>query len=426
MKKNIIIAVGLIFSLFANYSCKNEVDDIFDQSAAQRIEAAMQEYAGILQGAENGWVMQYFASDEEGGYIFLMKFDKNGSVNIAAKNKWSNDDVYGEEVSLYEMLADNGPVLSFNSYNTLFHVFSDPQNIPGSETDKTGQGHLGDYEFVVLSATPEKVVLKGKKRGLEIILTPLAKDQVWEDYYVKLEDMQAKMFSARVEDLYLNIGSDSYVMNEALTHEVSYYPADGDAITQTQKAVFLVNAEGIRFCHPVENSEGVAAQNFKLTEDLQLVCTDEGVTSNIVAPSPIEMLMNKDLAWRWNKDNLGGVFASKYEEIVTQCKNKFRMNFQYFQFAFSSDKYVLNFQCGKNRGNYYGSEVANEGILDLNYDGTGDRNSQNFLKAPAFKEMLDLLSNNDFVVTSSSKLNPTKLLLTSKTNSADFIEVDVQ
>ena len=145
-----IIICGAVVAGFT--SCKNEEEDIFGESSALRLNHAVATYDDLLTSAENGWVMEYFANEEEQGYPMLVKFDKSGAVTFAAKNHYSSNDVYATEESLYEVIADNGPVLSFNSYNTLFHIFADPADIPDTpieESDETGVGHEGDYEFVI-------------------------------------------------------------------------------------------------------------------------------------------------------------------------------------------------------------------------------------------------------------------------------------
>ncbi len=180
MKKSIYLAAIAALSLTA---CDSDSNEIFDQSAAERLEQYKKDYADVL--TENGglWVMEYFSNSDEPGYLFVMQFDKNGSVNISANHKWIGN-VYREERSLWKMIADNGPVLSFDSYNSLFHIFSDPANITGSEApkdednediDETGFGHEGDYEFQVMHVSDDRntIRLMGKKRLIDIYMRRL-------------------------------------------------------------------------------------------------------------------------------------------------------------------------------------------------------------------------------------------------------------
>ena len=179
MKTKIYLSALAALALTA---CSNDSSEIFDQSAADRLEQYKKEYAEVLTADGGLWAMEYFSNPEEPGYVFVMKFDKNGSVNIAANHKWIGGS-FKQEVSIWKMIADNGPVLSFNSYNPLFHIFSDPANIEGpnaptgedGDINETGYGHEGDYEFqfMEVSEDGQTVRLLGKKRLYDIFLRGL-------------------------------------------------------------------------------------------------------------------------------------------------------------------------------------------------------------------------------------------------------------
>ena len=126
-------------------SCSREEDEIFDKSAAERLNEAQEADYNILCAAPNGWEMLYFPSNTERGYNFLMEFMPGDKVRIAARNA-NTGNVYKEETSAFDIIADDGPVLTFNTYNSLFHYYSDPQ--PGLEGEvNLGTGSGGDYEF---------------------------------------------------------------------------------------------------------------------------------------------------------------------------------------------------------------------------------------------------------------------------------------
>ena len=60
----------------------NEEDDIFDQSAAERLNAASELYSSRLTPQPNGWVMQLYPTLKGeypygNGYIVLMRFAKS-------------------------------------------------------------------------------------------------------------------------------------------------------------------------------------------------------------------------------------------------------------------------------------------------------------------------------------------------------------
>lgn len=105
MKKTLYIAA---FAALALTSCSNTEDEIFDESAAVRLEQYKKEYAEALTADGGLWTMEYFANPDEPGYVFVMKFSKDGSVDISANHKWIGG-TFKQETSLWKIIADNGP-----------------------------------------------------------------------------------------------------------------------------------------------------------------------------------------------------------------------------------------------------------------------------------------------------------------------------
>ena len=123
MKKTIAILLS-VSCLFGLNSCFKTEEDIFDQSPAQRLNKLTSDYREVLSGSENGWALQYFASETEHGYPFVMKFDKSGKVTIAGNNSVSTGGVYKEESSTYDFVQDMSVVLTFDTYNLPRILFS--------------------------------------------------------------------------------------------------------------------------------------------------------------------------------------------------------------------------------------------------------------------------------------------------------------
>lgn len=141
-------------------ACTHEEEDLFDSSSATRADAAVKADLEILTGATNGWLMEYFPESQQtyGGYNILVKFSTDGKVTTASELFEATD----TKTSLYSMKQSAGVVLSFDTYNDIFHFFAepgDPAAIGGN-----GYGLEGDYDFLVLEASAEKVVLKGKNQ----------------------------------------------------------------------------------------------------------------------------------------------------------------------------------------------------------------------------------------------------------------------
>ncbi|QBQ39962.1 DUF4302 domain-containing protein [Sphingobacterium psychroaquaticum] len=149
-------------------SCKRTEDPIFDKNASARMTEAVAHAHSILQANKAGWLMKYFPSGnrEFGGYTLFAKFISNAQVTLTSD---VDEDIL---TSTYSVLPESGVVLSLNGFNKIVHIFTEPgMDNGGIGADDTGM--KGDFEFIVLEATPEKVLLKGKKSGNEIVLLPL-------------------------------------------------------------------------------------------------------------------------------------------------------------------------------------------------------------------------------------------------------------
>lgn len=156
MKKFIYLVV-LICS-FGLASCTPETENLFEGTSADRIEKELEEAKEVLVSAPNGWVMKYYPSSQQlyGGYNVLASFTKDGSVTISADIV----DASQKATSYYKLKEQAGPVLTFDTYNDIFHFFS----APDSNLGDVGTGMGGDYEFTIMSVSAEEIVLKGKKQ----------------------------------------------------------------------------------------------------------------------------------------------------------------------------------------------------------------------------------------------------------------------
>lgn len=161
-------------------SCQTEEDDVFSQDSSNRMTAYLNEARSVLRSAENGWVMDYYVGDDQvyGGYAFTVKFD---SLTCTAMSELTEDKASS---SLYKMTTDDGPVLTFDSYNEVMHALATPS---------TGnyEGYHADFEFVIQSVSPEEIVLKGKKTGNIITMHPLKEPA--KDYLAKVKAVEDNM-----------------------------------------------------------------------------------------------------------------------------------------------------------------------------------------------------------------------------------------
>ena len=157
MKNKIIYLFCIIAGLLQG--CVQDVDDVFDASASDRMNQALKEYRTLLSSSEQGWLMEYYPSDikEYGGYALTMKFDAKDNVTMGGVISGNPQEAVS---SLYSLKSDMGPTLNFDTYNTVIHYFSDPDSDLGAGK---GKAFEGDFEFIFQSHSQDTILLKGKK-----------------------------------------------------------------------------------------------------------------------------------------------------------------------------------------------------------------------------------------------------------------------
>ena len=186
MKAKYIVIIGLLAATFA--ACSRDEESLFEKPAAQRAQEAIENAFDVLTSNEAGWEMAYFPNLEASakGYNMVLKFNKNGNVSATAKNSSTTmNKIMTDTASTWAVKSDYGPILTFDTYNDVFHAFSDPQD--------NGAGLLGDYEFLILKATPELVLLKGKKHSAYSVMRPM-KNTDLVAYFSACEKMQSNLF----------------------------------------------------------------------------------------------------------------------------------------------------------------------------------------------------------------------------------------
>ena len=186
MKAKYLVIIGLLAATFA--ACSRDEESLFDKSAAERAREAVESAFDVLTSAENGWEMAYFPNLEADakGYNMVVKFNANGNVSVTAKNSTTTGGkIQTDTASTWVVRSDYGPLLSFDTYNDVFHAWSDPR--------QDGAGLLGDYEFLILSATPELVLLKGKKHSAYSVMRPMKNPDV-AAYFAASEKMMTMLF----------------------------------------------------------------------------------------------------------------------------------------------------------------------------------------------------------------------------------------
>ena len=166
-------ALGLMVATLP--SCLKDDKANFSGSPAARLDEAVKVNKQILESAPNGWSLGYYAGRNYSGpgFTLTLKF-KDGKAYIMGDNK----DATTLGVSEYDIVKDQGVVLTFPTYNSVIHELAGAsQGYP--------EGLQGDYEFAILEANANFIRLRGKKWKNEMILTPI-KNQTQEEFIQKV------------------------------------------------------------------------------------------------------------------------------------------------------------------------------------------------------------------------------------------------
>ena len=184
--KKVLLYIMVVFGMMSMQSCLHDDKELFEESAAERLEYATQETKQILESSMSGWALQYYLGDEYsgGGMTYLLKF-KDGKADATI-------DLLGDPSNIshssYDVIKDQGPVLTFNTYNEWMHYFANPN------TDGTTSG--GDFEFVVMRVSNDTIDLKGRTTGNKMRLVRLPEDTDWETYLNTIADFEEDMFAS--------------------------------------------------------------------------------------------------------------------------------------------------------------------------------------------------------------------------------------
>ena len=243
----------LLFAVFSLSSCLHDNNELFDQSAAERLSSTISKEKELLQNAPNGWVFHYFTGEDYTGIgvTHLVKFGKDGKVEAGGELVADLDTTFR---SSYDIVASQGPVLTINSLNPVLHNFSE---VTIDDVD----GDQGDFEFVVLSATPDTVQLKGLKWHNKMLMTRLPENLTWQEYTNQLYSIM-KNIPVRYK-----VKKNGEVLGEMLIsknarHSYVSFADDSEDL----EIPYAYTNEGVVLSYPIDKDGSVVNQFLKYDE----------------------------------------------------------------------------------------------------------------------------------------------------------------
>lgn len=437
---NKILSISaLLAGALAFTGCAGEEDDLFSQSAAERLNETQAKFSERLTASELGWAMEYYPTTENEapkgmGYLLLCDFDPNSKVLVGMNNNVSGN-VYLQDSSAWEVIADNGPVLSFNTYNKCIHAFSDPVGNASLGTE-TGKGFEGDYEFVMVDVPEggDYIMLKGKKRATYVRMTRLDDaNATFESYLKDVQTFQRSKFSsAYANPCIVTFGDSVMTMRNASSGIAGMYPYGGDPILSETFHPFLITKRGgkyyFRFRDALTSSdESKTAQEFVFDEANDKFVGVEDPSYTIEGENP-DTFFVQSLAegngWRFRSSS---AMSDDFKSILTALNQEAKANvgsratYNYFTFSKLDDgKYALSVNFRPNRGNaydmvFYFTFAKTEKGFSLAYESAKLSDDEEMLTTtPSLATLLNTLGGEYELSSSSTKFNLNNLKATAE------------
>lgn len=314
----LLLAVASVLAV----SCVDDDDRIFDESSAQRMNGYVADCRKTLVSAEYGWAIDFYPYNTSmGGYALAARFDGD-KVTMCAEYGL-HDDILDREypagtefVSLYEVKGEQSALLTFDTYNTLIHYWSEPFS------DESPNGYMSDYEFMIMRVTDNEIVLRGKKYGNTMRMTRLT--MPCSDYIH--EEVATRARQAVIPRMRLVAGGRSVGIKISGTVMTLGEPDDNGTTT----VPFTYTATGLRLYEPVSFG-GTEMLDFRLDASGNLVSGG----ASIPYPTPAEIFVGAAKPWYFDYYLTAGTFdmcdelrdklldAERQAEAIPYYKNRF-------------------------------------------------------------------------------------------------------
>lgn len=410
-------------------SCLHDDDEIFDKSAAERINEAVANVKEVLTSSQEGWVMHYYVGQEYayGGLNLAMKFT-DGKVQMYNETAQNSDGSYKSVVSTYKITRDQGPVLAFDTYNDLLHVYGDPAGNGPTDVD----GWEADYEFVVMNISEDQntITLKGKKFNNTIVLERL--NRPIAEYLDAATKMAESLTNAGI--LAYTVGDKKAKFYPGSSeYSVKYVDDKGEVASLT--VPYTSTDKGLLFNEPIElfgdtlkgiNAKDTATVNDVLTANTIVASNDESKTFSL--SKDLNDIFQKG-NWYLALSNMGEVAGPGLQSFIDACKESEGEVVNYCYIGTYSGYYGFYFLSGQFKGMAtfaVDASISEPDVItfDFNgYDSTfGFSNGQYYATYCNFGDAYTPFLST-FKLSADDVNNPTVMTLTDQNNAKNVIKL---
>ena len=406
-------------------SCLHDDDEIFNKSAAERINEAVANAKEVLTSSQEGWVMHYYVGREYayGGLNLAMKFT-DGKVQMYNQTAKKSDGSYMSAVSTYKITRDQGPVLAFDTYNDLLHVYGDPAGSGPTDVD----GWEADYEFVIMNISEDQntITLQGKKFNNTIVLERLNRPVA--EYFDAATKMAESLTNAGI--LAYTVG-DKKAKFYPGSSEYSVKYVDDKGEVASLSVPYTSTDKGVLFNEPIElfgdtlkgiNAKDTATVNDVLTANTIVASNDDSKTFSL----------SKDLSdifqagnWYLALSNMGEVAGPGLQSFIDGCKDSEGEDLSYCYIGTYKGNYGFYFLSG---GRYYGvatfavdAPINEPDVITFDFNGYVNNATYYALFCnfeDAYKPFL-----TTFKLSPDDVNNPTVMTLTDQNNAKNVIKL---
>ena len=416
-------------------ACSSKSDDIFSDSAAIRLQKAVAEYTDLLESNAYGWAMDYYTGTGiEGGIAYTARFS-DGAVTLSCERPIDYTSVdsrlnykysAGQEAeSAYSVKSENSVQLSFDTFNALIHYWTQPFGIDSD-------GFAGDYEFTFVHASPDSVVLRGKKYGRLMRLYPLR--QPASEYIAQVVAMRDKLSAIPRKHL---VADGQSLSVSCMDNHLQY--TDGDT---RRDLPYTYTDTGIRLYQPI-SVNGIEAQRLDYDEATRDLTSPDG-RMRMPYPTLVEQFTGTVTQWYlgYTQGNTPTDMCDALAALVTDCANGFKKRDWGYEVlsaiyiggnlqdaATSSHPQVLGWVVRDNYGrgsfSYFGYAVT----MDTEDDAqrlisvTPVEATSGFgLRSALCQPIVDwMAANSPFTLTFDTDESPTTVTLTSRQDSGSWL-----
>ena len=222
-------------------SCQQLEPDVFDKPSSARLSDFLEEVRTALSAEQYGWTLDYFPGSSYAGVTYALTFS-NQKVTACVET-----DPTVTETSTFALKTDDGPVLSFDTYNTILHAYATPDS-------RKYQAKGGDFEFEIRSfdKASKVITMIGKRSRNTCTLRPLTKPAA--DYFAGVKSFESSLavpaaaatIGGKEIELFIDSGIRSITIG-----------AKGASSDSLQTVRYVLTENTLRFSKPftVENVE---------------------------------------------------------------------------------------------------------------------------------------------------------------------------